>query len=244
MRLCDRDIERYLAEGKISITPLPDADMISGVSVDIRLGNKFRVFVAHTAAYIDLSGPRGEVDKALNSVMSDEIYIADGDKFILHPGELALAMTLESVTLPDDIVGWLDGRSSLARLGLMVHVTAHRIDPGWSGRIVLEFYNGGKLPLALRPKMKIGALNFEMLSGAAARPYNKRENAKYKSQQGAVASAALVEHPHGQVAGGVARAFLLLVAGVVLLVHHHQAQARHRSEHRQPRAQHQVGMVH
>ena len=94
MRLCDRDIERYLAEGKISITPLPDADMISGVSVDIRLGNKFRVFVAHTAAYIDLSGPRAEVDKALNSVMSDEIYIADGDKFILHPGELALAMTI------------------------------------------------------------------------------------------------------------------------------------------------------
>lgn len=97
-------------------------------------------------------------------------------------------MTYESVTLPDNIVGWLDGRSSLARLGLMVHVTAHRIDPGWSGRIVLEFYNGGRLPLALRPGMVIGALNFETMSGPAARPYNKRTNAKYKSQQGAVAS--------------------------------------------------------
>lgn len=105
-----------------------------------------------------------------------------------NPGELALAVTLESVTLPADLVGWLDGRSSLARLGLMVHVTAHRIDPGWSGCIVLEFYNSGKLPLALRPGMLIGALSFEPLSGPAARPYNRREDAKYRNQQGAVAS--------------------------------------------------------
>ncbi len=80
------------------------------------------------------------------------------------------------------------GCSSLARLGLMVHVTAHRIDPGWSGCIVLEFYNSGKLPLALRPGMLIGALSFEPLSGPAARPYNRREDAKYRNQQGAVAS--------------------------------------------------------
>jgi dCTP deaminase len=108
--------------------------------------------------------------------------------FFLHPGELALAVTYESVTLPDNIVGWLDGRSSLARLGLMVHVTAHRIDPGWSGQIVLEFYNSGKLPLALRPKMKIAALNFETMSASALRPYNKRQDAKYRDQKGAVAS--------------------------------------------------------
>ena len=101
---------------------------------------------------------------------------------------LAAMVTLESVTLPADLVGWLDGRSSLARLGLMVHVTAHRIDPGWSGCIVLEFYNSGKLPLALRPGMLIGALSFEPLSGPAARPYNRREDAKYRNQQGAVAS--------------------------------------------------------
>lgn len=188
MRLCDRDIERYMAEERIRITPLPDADMISGVSVDIRLGNKFRVFQAHAAPFIDLSGPRAEVDAALNSVMSDEIVLAEDGVFILHPAELALGVTLESVTLPDDIVGWLDGRSSLARLGLMVHVTAHRIDPGWSGNIVLEFYNSGKLPLALRPHMKIGALNFELMTGPADRPYNKRVDAKYKEQTGAVAS--------------------------------------------------------
>ena len=85
-------------------------------------------------------------------------------------------------------MGWLDGRSSLARLGLMVHVTAHRIDPGWSGNIVLEFYNSGKLPLALRPMMKIGALSFEVLSRSAEKPYNARVDAKYKGQAGAVAS--------------------------------------------------------
>lgn len=188
MRLCDTDIEQYLNEDKIIISPKPDESMISGVSVDIRLGNEFRVFQDHTAPYIDLSGPKAEVQKAMSSVMSDEIYIADSDAFFLHPGELALAVTYESVTLPDNIVGWLDGRSSLARLGLMVHVTAHRIDPGWSGQIVLEFYNSGKLPLALRPKMKIAALNFETMSSSAARPYNKRDDAKYKDQKGAVAS--------------------------------------------------------
>ncbi|OGO86444.1 MAG: dCTP deaminase [Chromatiales bacterium RIFOXYA1_FULL_46_5] len=188
MRLCDRDIEAYLDAGKIQITPRPTPDMISGVSVDIRLGHKFRTFRAYAAAFIDLSGPREEVDLALNSVMSDEIVLTDDEAFFLHPGELALAITLESVTLPADIVGWLDGRSSLARLGLMVHVTAHRIDPGWSGNIVLEFYNSGRLPLALRPNMKIGALNFETMTGEAARPYNKRLDAKYQQQTGAVAS--------------------------------------------------------
>lgn len=188
MRLCDTDILKYLNEGKIVIEPRPADDLVSGVSVDVTLGNEFRVFNDHTAAFIDLSGPRDEVNAALERVMSDEIYISDSDSFFLHPGELALAVTHEKVTLPADIVGWLDGRSSLARLGLMVHVTAHRIDPGWSGRIVLEFYNSGKLPLALKPKMKIGALNFETLSAPAKNPYNSRETAKYRDQQGAVAS--------------------------------------------------------
>ncbi|WP_420299388.1 dCTP deaminase [Edwardsiella tarda] len=188
MRLCDRDIEAWLDEGRLSITPRPPSERISGATVDVRLGNRFRVFQGHTAPYIDLSGPKQEVAEALDRVMSDEILLGEDEAFFLHPGELALAVTYESVTLPDDLVGWLDGRSSLARLGLMVHVTAHRIDPGWQGCIVLEFFNSGKLPLALRPGMPIGALSFEPLSGPAARPYNRREDAKYKGQQGAVAS--------------------------------------------------------
>jgi len=196
MRLSDKDIEESLRKGQIGISPAPDSSMISGVSVDIRLGNEFRFFQDHTAPYIDLSGPKDEMQKAMNAVMSEEIYIPDGEAFFLHPGELALAVTYESVSLPDNIVGWLDGRSSLARLGLMVHVTAHRIDPGWSGQIVLEFYNSGKLPLALRPKMKIAALNFETMSSSADRPYNKREDAKYKDQMGAVASRISQDESH------------------------------------------------
>lgn len=188
MRLCDKDIVKHLNEGAIKISPTPTENMISGVTVDIRLGNKFRVFEDHHAPFIDLSGPKVEVAAQLEAVMSDEIELEDGKAFFLHPGELALAVTMESVTLPANIVGWLDGRSSLARLGLMVHVTAHRIDPGWSGNIVLEFFNSGKLPLALRPKMKIGALSFEVLSDYAERPYNARLDAKYKGQDGAIAS--------------------------------------------------------
>ncbi len=188
MRLCDKDIYQYLQEGKIKIAPQPDYDQISGVTVDMRLGNKFRVFEDHHAPYIDLSGKKADVQAALNDVMSDEIEIAEDKAFFLHPGELALAVTHESVTLPANIVGWLDGRSSLARLGLMVHVTAHRIDPGWSGNIVLEFFNSGKLPLALRPGMKIGAISFEVLSDYAEKPYNARVDAKYKNQEGAIAS--------------------------------------------------------
>ncbi|WP_462158193.1 dCTP deaminase [Pseudoalteromonas sp. GB56] len=188
MRLSDTHIKEYLRSQRIVITPEPSEQMISGVSVDLRLGDKFRVFQDHCAPYVDLSGPKEQLNAAMESIMSDEIVIADGDAFFLHPGELALAMTYESVTLPADIVGWLDGRSSLARLGLMVHVTAHRIDPGWSGNIVLEFYNSGKLPLALRPNMKIGALSFETLSSPAEKPYNARVDAKYKGQNSALAS--------------------------------------------------------
>ena len=188
MRLCDRDIYKSIQNGEIVIEPKPNYDQISGVTVDIRLGNKFRVFQDHAAPFIDLSGKKEDVQTAMNDVMSDEIVVAEGKSFFLHPGELALAVTLESVTLPDNIVGWLDGRSSLARLGLMVHVTAHRIDPGWSGNIVLEFFNSGKLPLALKPGMKIGALSFEVLSGPAEKPYNARLDAKYKGQDGAIAS--------------------------------------------------------
>ncbi|MFC0180419.1 dCTP deaminase [Thorsellia kenyensis] len=188
MRLCDKDIEEWLDDGRLKIEPRPHSNKICGATADVTLGNKFRVFQAHTDAFIDLSGPKDEVSAALDRVMSDEIVIAENEAFFLHPGELALGVTHESISLPANIVGWLDGRSSLARLGLMVHVTAHRIDPGWHGCVVLEFFNSGKLPLALRPGMGIGAISFELLTDFAIRPYNQRKDAKYKDQQGAVAS--------------------------------------------------------
>lgn len=188
MRLSDGDIEQRLADGSIVIDPAPASDDIAGISVDLRLDHRFRVFNNNSVTHLDLSGDRAQLDRDINRIMSKEIEIAEGDALFIHPGELVLGATLESVTVPDDLVGWLDGRSSLARLGLMVHVTAGRIDPGWQGQIVLEFYNNGKLPLALRPGMVICAMSFELLSSPAKRPYNKRENAKYRDQKGAVFS--------------------------------------------------------
>lgn len=135
MRLCDRDIIKAFDEGYITVDPRPPLESVSGVSVDLRLGNRFRTFSSHTTPFIDLSGSRSEVDEAIENIMSEEIVVDDAKEFFLHPGELALGITYESVTLPDDIVAWLDGRSSLARLGLMVHVTAHRIDP--AGVVIL-----------------------------------------------------------------------------------------------------------
>ena len=128
------------------------------------------------------------MQQIMDKVMGEEIQIKENESFFLHPGELALASTLESVSVPDDLVAWLDGRSSLARLGLMVHVTAHRIDPGWHGQIVLEIFNSGKLPLALKPGMDICAINFETLSSPSEKPYNKRADAKYKDQKGPTSS--------------------------------------------------------
>lgn len=188
MRLSDGDIIRAMKEGRILIQPAPPEKDITGVTVDLRLGNLFRVFKDYQVSCIDCAGSGAEIEKTMADVMSDQIFVADGEPFYLHPGQLALGVTAEKVTIPDDLVGWLDGRSSLARLGLMVHVTAHRIDPGWDGHIVLEFVNAGKLPLALRPGMKIGALSFETTTVPCLRPYNKRTDAKYQQQTDAVAS--------------------------------------------------------
>lgn len=188
MRLSDRDILNALNAGTISVTPSPDKSKVKGVSLDLRLGNSFRVFTGHSAGSIDLSAPKAELTQIIDNIMGSEILLGEDEIFYLHPGELALAVTLESISLPDNIVGWLDGRSSLARLGLMVHVTAHRIDPGWSGQIVLEMHNMGKLPLGLGPGMDICAINFETMSSPALKPYNKRSDAKYKDQAGAISS--------------------------------------------------------
>ena len=188
MRLSDADIEKKIASGDIVIEPAPGDDAIAGISVDLRLDHRFRVFSNNSVTHLDLSGEREQLERDIDRIMSKEIEIAADQALYIHPGELILGATMESVSIPDDLVGWLDGRSTLARLGLMVHVTAGRIDPGWEGQIVLEFYNNGKLPLALRPGMVICAMSFETLSSPALRPYNKRENAKYRGQKGAVFS--------------------------------------------------------
>lgn len=188
MRLNDRQILECLDNKEIIIEPRPDNKVVTGVSIDLTLGDEFRVFKSHKViSALNLGQSSAEISSIMEDITTKPIKRGQ-EGFSLAPGGFALGVTHESVTLPSDIVGWLDGRSSLARLGLMVHATAHRIDPGWSGNIVLEFCNAGPLHLILIPGMSIGALNFERLDSECLHPYTKRENAKYKHQKGAVAS--------------------------------------------------------
>ena len=187
MKLADTEILTYIDQGKIRVTPY-DRELVNGASMDLRLGRQFRLFSAHCESHIDLGTSREELGKAIDRVMSEEIEVKDGEAFYLHPGELALGVTAELVELSDDICGTINGRSSLARLGLMVHSTAHFVDPGWSGAIVLEFFNFGRLPLGLRPGMQICAIAFEPLTSPAKKSYRSRRDAKYLGQAGATAS--------------------------------------------------------
>lgn len=188
MRLCDKDIKIWLNKKKLIITPYPKNEVINGVTLDLHLGNKFRIFYDHIISCIDLTNSQKKIDLDLKNSMSEEEIFSKEKPFFLKPGSLALFSTLESITLPDNLVGWLDGRSSLARLGLMIHVTSHRIDPGWNGNIVLEIFNAGSLVLVLSPGIKIAALSFELLSQSVRHPYNSRYEAKYKIQKGVVPS--------------------------------------------------------
>ena len=180
MKLSDVHVREKIQAGEIIIDPPLAEQQIGSFSIDLRLGNHFRIFKPTKSPYIDL----GAVDSAyaMSDKLMENIYIPDDGAFYLHSGELALGVTLEKVTLPSDLVGWLDGRSSLARLGLMVHITAHTIDPGWDGNITLEFVNIGQIPLALRPKMRICAISFEPLTSASACPYTHKSHAKYIGQ--------------------------------------------------------------
>lgn len=180
MKLSDVDIQKRMVSGEIAITPPVSDGQLGSMSVDLRLGNRFGVFRHITAPFIDLG--QDNAGFAMSDDLMQEVELGEGEAFFLHPGELALGITIEKVTLPSDIVGWVDGRSSLARVGLMVHITAHTIDPGWDGRITLEFANMGRLPLALRPGMKICAISFEPLSSPTSRPYARKQGAKYGIQ--------------------------------------------------------------
>ncbi|CAL4319143.1 dCTP deaminase [Buchnera aphidicola (Eriosoma grossulariae)] len=186
MRLSDKDIEKWLDSGLLKIHPEPEKKLINGATVDIKLGNKFRIFQKNKINFIDLSSTKEVMNNILDTVMSPEIILSKNDYFFLKPSSFALAVTEEKIILPNNLIGWLDGRSSLARLGLMVHATSHRIDPGWVGKIVLEFFNSGKITLALKPGMLIGAISFEILSSFSIRPYNIRSGTKYLNQSSVI----------------------------------------------------------
>ena len=176
MLLSDRDIAAEIKSDRVKVEPF-DPKMIQPSSVDVRLDRFFRVFENHKYEVIDPSIEQSELTR--------EVAVAPDDFFILHPGEFVLASTYEVITLPDDIAGRLEGKSSLGRLGLLTHSTAGFIDPGFSGHITLELSNVANLPVKLYPGMKIGQLCLIKLSSPAEHPYGSAlYGSRYQGQRG------------------------------------------------------------
>jgi len=179
--LSDRDIRAALESNAIRIHPYDPHDLQPS-SVDLHLDRSFRVFRNNRYAYIDVRSPQPDLTELLS--------VANIEPFILHPGEFVLGQTLEWVELPDDIVARLEGRSSLGRLGLLIHSTAGYVDPGWKGNLTLELSNVANLPIALYYGMSIGQISFFAMSSAAERPYGSAElGSKYQGQSEPTASA-------------------------------------------------------
>ena len=180
MVLSDRSIREEIAAGRIVIDPFDDA-LVQPSSVDVRVGSAFRVFRNSRYPFINV--------KEAQEDLTELVEIDGGEPFILHPGEFVLGSTLERLTLPDDIVGRLDGKSSLGRLGLLIHSTAGFIDPGWDGHVTLELSNVANLPITIYVGMKIGQLSFMQLSEPSDRPYGSGGlGSKYQGQKGPTAS--------------------------------------------------------
>ena len=164
--LSDGTIRRLVAEGRIAIDPW-DPAMVQPASVDLKLGRSFRVFHNHRLPAIDLAEPPQGV--------TEHVGVAEGQSFVIHPGEFVLGNTVEQVTMPDDLVARIEGKSSLGRLGLIVHATAGFVDPGFSGTLTLEITNLTRVPIVLWPGKPIAQLSFMTLDRPAERPYGHPE---------------------------------------------------------------------
>jgi len=176
MVLSDRTIRRLLEEGQIGIEPY-DEELLQPSSVDVRVDRFFRVFHNARYPYIDVKQPMED--------LTELVEVEEEEPFILHPGEFVLGSTLERITLPDNLVARLEGKSSLGRLGLLIHSTAGFIDPGWDGHVTLELSNVANLPITIYYGMKIGQLSFVQLSEPAERPYGTGVlGSKYQGQEG------------------------------------------------------------
>lgn len=179
MVLSDKDIKHYIEKGIIGVTPKPQfSKQLGSCSLDLRLGDTFRVFEHSKNAYLD------PTKKDYTNEITSQIKVKKGDAFIMQPGDFVLAVTMERVKIPNDLLGRLEGRSSLGRLGIVVHSTASVFDPGWNGQCVLELGNLGRMPVALYPEMRICAMTFEQLSTPSENPYTEKKDAKYKFQVG------------------------------------------------------------
>ncbi len=176
MILSDRSIRDALAAGRIVIDPLGEG-CVQPSSVDLHVDRFFRVFRNHTMGFIDV--------KENLEDLTELVEVADGDRFILHPGEFVLGSTHERVALPDDLVARLEGKSSLGRLGLLIHSTAGFVDAGWDGHLTLELSNVANLPITLYPGMKIGQISFLQMTTPADQPYGSGTlGSKYRGQRG------------------------------------------------------------
>ncbi len=183
MILSDRDIKKYMEERKILIIPEPNfEEQLGPCSLDLHLGNVFKTFKPVQYPYLDLKR------KTSFEEIMEEVIVEEDGPFILQPKEFVIAVTKEEIILPDDIMARLDGRSSLGRLGLVVHSTAARFDPGWKGKAVMELSNLGIMPIILYAGMRICAMTFETLSTPAETPYLKQKDHKYASQNNPTAS--------------------------------------------------------
>jgi len=180
--LSDRDLRKELESGRLGLEPYDEA-MLQPSSIDVRLDRYFRVFDNTKYTHIDPSLQQDELTSLVEQT--------GDDPFVLHPGEFVLGSTFELFTLPDDLAGRLEGKSSLGRLGLLTHSTAGFIDPGFSGHITLELSNVANLPITLWPGMKIGQLCLFRLSSAAEYPYGSAQaGSKYQGQRGPTPSKA------------------------------------------------------
>ena len=176
MILSDHTIREQVAAGRIVIEPF-DPGCVQPSSVDLHLDSFFRVFRNHTMAFIDVKQNLEE--------LTELVSVAPDDRFILHPGEFVLGSTSERVGLPDDLVGRLEGKSSLGRLGLLIHSTAGFVDAGWDAQLTLELPNVASLPITLSPGMKIGQISFMQMTTAADVPYGSGQlGSKYQGQRG------------------------------------------------------------
>jgi len=183
MILSDRDIKKYIKEGKIKIKPRPNfKEQLGPCSLDLHLGNIFKTFRPSQYPYLDLK--RGTNFEEL----MEEIEIKEGAPFILQPKDFILATTREEFSLNEDLMARLDGRSSLGRLGVVVHSTAARFDPGWQGKAVMELGNLGIMPVVLYSGMRICSLTFETLSSPCEVSYLKKKGQKYGKQKSPQAS--------------------------------------------------------
>ena len=189
MVLSDRTIREEMAKGRIVVHPLGEG-CVQPASVDVHLDRQVLVFRSNRVPYVDI---RSNTER-----LTEKVVMADDDPFMLHPGEFVLGSTLEHVEVPDDLVARLEGKSSLGRIGLLIHSTAGYVDPGWKGHLTLELSNVSNLPITLYHRMKIGQISFLRLTAPAEHLYGSKElGSKYQGQQGPTPSRVYEEYQDG-----------------------------------------------